>query len=93
VPNVTPLRETALTNLVGREVCAVAYDAQINYRIGDLRGKTLGTVAFQVVAVTPSNDPSLLPNVEVRILDAKSVCRGPFALLTNAEITGAAPSQ
>jgi hypothetical protein len=35
----------------------------------------------------------LLPNVEVRILDAKSVCRGPFALLTNAEITGAAPSQ
>jgi hypothetical protein len=32
---------------------------------------------------------SVLPNVEVRIRDVSPVCRGPFALLTDAE----APTQ
>jgi len=91
VPDVTPLRATALNNLIGREVCAVVYDNQVginqDMRTGDLRGANLGTVAFQVVALTPSTDPSSssLPNVQVRIRDARTMCRGPFALLTDAE--------
>jgi len=91
VPDVTPLRATALNNLIGREVCAVVYDNQVNInqdqRTGDLRGANLGTVAFQVVALEPSGDASAasLPNVQVRIRDARTICRGPFALLTDAE--------
>jgi hypothetical protein len=94
---VTPLRATALNNLVGREVCAVVYDNQVgvnqDMRTGDLRGANLGTVAFQVVALTPSGDASStsLPGVQVRILDARTVCRGPFALLTDAEAPAGAP--
>jgi hypothetical protein len=72
---------TALRNLIGREVCAVVYDSQvsINYcqRTGDLRGANLCTVAFQVVALTLPDGSSSLPDVEVRILDARTVCRGP----------------
>ncbi len=88
VPDVTPLGATALNNLVGREVCAVVYDHQ-----GDLRGANLGTVAFQVVALAPSGDApsSLLPNVQVRIRDARTMCQGPFALLTDAEAPAGAP--
>jgi hypothetical protein len=99
VPNVTPLRETALSNLIGREVCAVVYDSQIGINpdqgTTDLRGRNLGTVAFQVVALTPPTNASAvaLPNVEVRIRDARTICRGPFALLTNAEVTAAAQPQ
>jgi len=45
------------------------------------------------VALTPSGDTSStsLPSVEVRILDARTVCRGPFALLTDAEAPAGAP--
>jgi len=92
VPNVTPLQATALSNLIGREVCAVVYDNQVginqDHRTGDLRGANLGTVAFQVVSLAaPSGDASStsLPGVQVRILDARTICRGPFALLTDAE--------
>ncbi len=98
VPDVTPLRATALNNLVGREVCAVVYDNQVGInqdkRTGDLRGANLGTVAFQVVALAPSGDtssPSPLPNVQVRIRDARTTCRGPFALLSDAEAPAGAP--
>jgi len=97
VPDVTPLRATALSNLIGHEVCAVVYDNQVSINpdqnTGDLRGANLGTVAFRVVALTPSTDASFssLPNVEVRILDARTVCRGPFALLTDAEAPAGAP--
>jgi len=91
VPNVTPLGATALGNLIGRQVCAVVYDHQVgidpDQRTGDLRGANLGTVAFQVVALAPSGDASSLslPSVQVRIRDARTTCRGPFALLTDAE--------
>ena len=96
VPDVTPLRATALNNLVGREVCAVVYDNQVginpDMRTGDLRGANLGTVAFQVVALAPSGDASpSLPNVQVRIRDARTTCRGPFALLSDAEAPAGAP--
>jgi len=97
VPDVTPLRATALNNLIGREVCAVVYDKQVGInpyrRTGDLRGANLGTVAFQVVALALSGDAasSSLPNVQVRIRDARTVCRGPFALLTDAEAPAGAP--
>ncbi len=97
VPNVTPLGAAALNNLTGRQVCAVVYDNQVSInqdmRTGDLRGANLGTVAFQVVALAPSGDASSssLPNVEVRILDARTICRGPFALLTDAEVPAGAP--
>ena len=91
VPNVTPLRATALRNLIGREACAIVYDHQvsINYdqRTGNLRGANLGTVAFQVVSLTAPTDasPSSLPNVAVRIRDARTVWKGPLALLTDAD--------
>ena len=97
VPDVTPLRATALNNLVGREVCAVVYDHQVginpDQRTGDLRGANLGTVAFQVVALVPSGDASSssLPSVQVRIRDARTTCRGPFALLSDAEAPAGAP--
>jgi hypothetical protein len=99
VPDVTPLRATALSNLIGREVCAVVYDHQVginqDQRTGDLRGANLGTVAFQVLSLAPSTDasPLSLPNVEVRIRDARTLCKGPFALLTDAEAPAGAPLQ
>ncbi len=94
VPNVTPLRATGLNNLIGREVCAVVYDNQVgidyDQQTGKLKGKNLGTVAFQVSVAEVYSAPAL-PNVEVRIRDARTVCKGPFALLTDAEAPVEAP--
>jgi hypothetical protein len=94
VPGVVPLRSTGLGSLSGHLVCAVVYDNQvhINYdrHTGDLRGATLGTVAFQVLGVTEPL-PGLLPGVRVQIRDAATLCKGPFALLTNAEAPDEAP--
>jgi len=94
VPDVTPLRTTGLSSLIGREVCAVVYDDQVginfDQRTGNLKGATLGTAAFRVVSVTENAAPAL-PSVAVRIRDASQVCRGPFALLTSAEAPLEAP--
>jgi hypothetical protein len=94
VPDVTPLLSTGLGNLTGRLVCAVVYDNQVEIDYADhtanLRGRTLGTVAFQVLGVTASSS-GLLPDVQVLIRDAATTCKGPFALLTNTEAPTEAP--
>ena len=80
IPEVVPLREPELNDLVNRQVFAVVYDSDIsiNYNPlqGNLKGANLGVVAFQVLSVTPRENPRLgfssssLPKVEIRILDA-----------------------
>lgn len=88
VADVTPLRAAGLKLLEGKRVCAVVYDSDIgidyNPLTGSLRGANLGTVAFEVISVTPSTgfSSSSLPEVEIRILDSEEVCEGaltPFA--------------
>jgi choice-of-anchor C domain-containing protein len=90
VPLVTPLRATGLKMLEGRQVCAVVYDSDISVNYGplngSLKGANLGIVAFEVLAVTQLTglSSSSLPKVEIRILDAESVCGGPLTLFTEA---------
>jgi len=82
IPDVTPLRATGLKLLEGRKVCAVVYDSDISINYaplnGNLKGATLGTVAFEVMSVTELTgfSPSSLPQVEIKILDAEDVCKG-----------------
>ena len=82
IPDVTPLRATGLKWLEGQRICAVVYDSDISIDYdplnGSLKGANLGTVAFEVVSVTPLTGASLpsLPKVEIRILDADYVCSG-----------------
>lgn len=90
IPNVTPLRATGLAALVGYTVCAVVYDSDVSINYGplngSLKGANLGTVAFQVLAVTELTgySSSALPEVEILILDAETACGGPQTLFTDA---------
>ena len=91
VPDVTPLRADGLKKLEGRQVCAVVYDGDIgiNYGplTGSLKGANLGTVAFEVVAVTPlmGASSSSLPQVKITILDARAICtKDRLVLFTDA---------
>lgn len=90
IPDVTPLRATGLKMLEGRQVCAVVYDNDISMNYsplnGSLKGATLGTVAFEVLAVRQLSgfSSSSLPEVEIRILDAELVCGEPLTLFTEA---------
>ena len=78
--DVTPLRATGLKLLEGEKVCAVVYDSDISINYdpinGSLKGANLGTVAFEVLAVTQLDgfSDSSLPEVEIEILDADEVC-------------------
>jgi hypothetical protein len=91
VPDLTPLRATALNNLKGRDVCAVVYDSDISINYGplngSLKGANLGTVAFRVLSVTPLSGYSSgsLPAVEIEILDAREVCTRQLVLGTDSE--------
>ena len=90
VPDVTPLRATGLKALVGERVFAAVFSDHvgINYpqRYGDLKGKNLGIVAFEVVAVTARADaqPNALPAVAIRILDAAAFAQGLTRTMTHA---------
>ena len=90
IPDVTPLRATSLSSLVGENVCAVVYDSDvsIDYDIleGSLKGTNLGIVAFTIISVTQLTEfsSSSLPAVEVDILDAELFCEGFFELHTQA---------
>jgi CSLREA domain-containing protein len=92
VPDVTPLRATALGMLADEKavVCAVVYDSAIavNYGplSGSLKGRNLGTVAFRVLTSTPlvGHSSSALPEVEVEVLDAGIVCEDELRLFTDA---------
>jgi len=62
-------------------------DISINYGSlnGSLKGKNLGTVAFEVVSVTRrSGSSSSLPQVRVRILDASRYGEGVSRLHSSA---------
>ncbi len=80
IPGVTLLRTAGLQALTGKRVCAVVFDGNISMNYdplnGSLKGANLGTVAFEVISVTPSTGSSTLalPEVEVQILDAEDVC-------------------
>jgi len=92
IPDVTPLRATGLSMLVGHTVLAVVYDSDvsINYSPlnGNLMGANLGIVAFEVLEVRERRDASdsSLPSVTIRILDASSVSEGELALFANAPV-------
>jgi hypothetical protein len=92
VPDVTPLRATALGMLADEKAtfCAVVYDSgiEINYGPlgGSLKGRNLGTVAFRVLSSTPlvGHSSGTLPQVEVEVLDAGTVCEDELRLFTHA---------
>ncbi len=92
IPDVTPLRATGLTMLIGTTVLAVVYDSDvsINYSplLGNLQGANLGIVAFDVLAVTERKDGSTssLPRVTVRIRNASEVADTPLLLFANAPV-------
>ena len=89
VPDVTPLQTAALQGLLGRRACAVVYDSDVSVNMGpttgSLKGSNLGTVAFEVVSVTPQGG-SQLPDVEIKIFDAEILCTDVTALTISAAI-------
>ena len=90
IPNVLPLGETELQQRIGQRVCAVVYDSDVSVDFStmeaSLKGANLGTVAFEVVAVTPQSG-STLPEVDIKIFDSRSLC----ADTTSPEITFTSP--
>ncbi|MBA4718558.1 MAG: hypothetical protein HRO68_05500 [Nitrosopumilus sp.] len=90
IPDVTPLRATGLSSLVGENICAIVYDSDISINYdpldGSLKGANLGTVAFNVISVTKltGHSDKSLPKVEIEILDAEQLCNEEFKLLTDA---------
>lgn len=92
IPNVTPLRATGLTMLIGKTVLAVVYDSDvsINYSPlqGNLMGANLGLVAFEVLHVQKRTDgsSSSLPRVSIRILGVEDVRDRQIVLFSNAPV-------
>lgn len=91
IPDVTPLRATGLSMLIGKVVVAIVYDSDlsINYSPlkGNLQGANLGRVAFEVLDVVERTDgsSSSLPKVSIRILDVRNFTEG-FYLFSNAPV-------
>ena len=75
IPNVLPLGATELQQRIGQRVCAVVYDSDVSVwsMEASLKGANLGTVAFEVVAVTPQGG-STLPEVDIKIFDSRTLC-------------------
>ena len=71
-------------------LCAVVYDSDLSIDYGplsgSLKGVNLGTVAFRVLSSSPLFDHSSgsLPQVEVEVLDAGTVCEQELRLFTDA---------
>jgi hypothetical protein len=92
VPDVTPLRATALGKLAEEKatLCAVVYDSTIGVNYGplsgSLKGGNLGSVAFRVLSSTPlfGHSTGSLPQLEVEVLDAGTVCEQELRLFTDA---------
>lgn len=90
IPNVTPLRATGLSMLIGTTVLAVVYDSDvsINYSPleGNLQGANLGLVAFDVLEARERTDgsSSSLPRVTVRIREVAEVAGRQLVLFANA---------
>jgi len=81
IPGVVPLRARGLRMLEGARVCAVVQkgDVSMNYGpvTGSLKGANLGTVAFDVLAVTAAvgGSSGALPNLRVRVRDPRQTCQ------------------
>lgn len=90
IPNVTPLRASAISMLKGKTIMALVYDSDvsINYSElnGNLMGSNLGIVAFDVIDVFKRTDGSTgsLPRVVIRIRDVTAVSARPLVLFSNA---------
>jgi hypothetical protein len=88
VPDVMPLRAEALGKLVGRTACAVVYSDHVVVNNGtpsvaNLRGATLGRIAFAVVGLLATDDPSA-PNVQVEIVEGHETCSQPLVAFSDA---------
>ncbi|MCC5930981.1 MAG: hypothetical protein JJU28_17175 [Cyclobacteriaceae bacterium] len=92
IPNVTPLRATGLSMLIGQTVLAIVYDSDISINYsplnGNLKGANLGMVAFEVLEVRERTDGSTssLPSVRVRILRVSDVRDLNLMLFANAPV-------
>jgi hypothetical protein len=91
VPDIAPLRATGLAALVGRSICAVALKNDVRITSyqplqGSLQGDNLGLLAFQVLSVSPASghSSSRLPDVKVRVLDARTICEEPLQAFAEA---------
>jgi hypothetical protein len=90
IPNVTPLRASALSMLKGKTIMALVYDSDISINYsplnGNLMGSNLGIVAFDVIDVIKRTDGSTgsLPRVVIRIRNVTDVAAGPLVLFSNA---------
>jgi hypothetical protein len=90
IPNVTPLRASAISMLKGKTILALVYDSDvsINYSPlnGNLMGSNLGLVAFDVLDAFERTDGSTgsLPRVLVRIRDVAAISALPLVLFSNA---------
>lgn len=89
IPNVIPMRATAMKMLIGQTVLAVVYDSDISINYspieGNLKGDNLGIVAFKVVDVRERRDGSTssLPVVTIEILDTDLVINRNLVLFSN----------
>ena len=94
VPDIVPLRATALKLLEAKTVCAVSLgeDDGVETNYGPLTGSidedNLGTVAFEVIEVTELTGfgSGALPQVRIKILDAELVCEASLRLFTEAPV-------
>ncbi len=90
IPDVTPLRATGLSMLIGSTVLAVVYDSDISINYspleGNLQGANLGLVAFEVLEVREraEGSTSSLPRVTIRIRDVNEVSGLELMLFSNA---------
>lgn len=90
IPEVTPLRATALSMLTNQTVLAVVFDSgiSINYSplTGSLKGANLGLVAIKVLSVTQrtNGSSSSLPKISIRILNVSDVSNFDLFLFSNA---------
>ncbi len=83
--SVVPLRAAGLQLLVGRRVCAVAYDKELPRSPSGvtLSGKTLGIVALMVTNVSGGNGTTL-PSVTGTVLEARDVCASNLVPMNDA---------
>jgi len=90
IPNVTPLRASALSMLKGKTIMALVYDSDISINYsplnGNLMGSNLGIVAFDVLDVFERTDGSTgsLPRVLIQIRNVTEVSGLPLVLFSNA---------
>lgn len=92
IPDVTPLRATGLTMLIGKTVLAVVYDGDVSTNYSPLNaslmGANLGLVAFDVVEVKERTDGSTssLPRVKIVIRAIDDAVAAPLVLFANAPV-------